>query len=103
MGLERNGRAAAKRLKYQVATIRGYLLALGLDEEVAMSVMVIECPNTGETVSTGVEIDADNFEKLPAVTCTMNCAACGFEHLWMPSDAWLAPIDPAEAKSESVN
>jgi hypothetical protein len=53
-----------------------------------MGVVMINCPATGRAVST--EIEMQNVERLPIVTATMVCPACGGVHNWTKNDAWLA-------------
>ena len=55
-----------------------------------MSAILIKCPATGRSVSTGIEIDSDTFNVLPDVGVETECAACGGKHLWRKSDAWLS-------------
>jgi predicted RNA-binding Zn-ribbon protein involved in translation (DUF1610 family) len=55
-----------------------------------MSSVMIRCPNTGKSVSTAIETEASVFRKLPKMTAFMRCPACGQEHLWATSSAWLA-------------
>ena len=55
-----------------------------------MSSVMIRCPNTGLTVSTGIETEAVSFRKLPKVSSRMACPACGEEHVWTISSAWLS-------------
>ena len=54
-----------------------------------MSSVMIKCPNTGGTVSTGIETEAVVFRKLPKISSRMLCPACGEEHVWSVTSAWL--------------
>ena len=54
-----------------------------------MSSVMIECPATGEAVSTEIEIESSVFRRLPEVASRMRCPACGQEHVWLTSSAWL--------------
>ena len=56
----------------------------------AMSLVMINCPKTGRPVSTQIETEASVFRRLPKVASRMHCPACGQEHIWMTSSAWLA-------------
>jgi hypothetical protein len=60
-----------------------------------MSVVVIRCPTTGRTISTGIETDQSTFDKLPDVRTHSRCPLCGFEHFWWKREAWLADIAPS--------
>ena len=55
-----------------------------------MSSMMIRCPITGAPVSTAIEVEPSVFRKLPKISARMLCPACGQEHVWMTSSAWLA-------------
>ena len=55
-----------------------------------MSTVMIRCPNTGLPVSTAIETEPSIFRRLPKVSARMRCPACGQEHLWSVSSAWLA-------------
>jgi hypothetical protein len=55
-----------------------------------MGVVMIKCPTTGRAVSTGIEVDADTFANLPDVSSRLGCSACGTQHSWSKSEAWLA-------------
>ena len=55
-----------------------------------MSLMMIRCPDTGRAVSTEIEIEPAVFRKLPTVAARMQCPACGRDHVWTISSAWLA-------------
>ena len=55
-----------------------------------MSAVMIRCPATGHAVSTAIEIEPAVFRKLPKVAARMHCPACGHEHVWMTSSAWLS-------------
>jgi hypothetical protein len=55
-----------------------------------MSSVMIKCPATGRSVSTSIETAAVVFRGLPEVPGRMLCPACGQEHVWTMSGAWLA-------------
>lgn len=55
-----------------------------------MSSVMIRCPNTGCFVSTAIETEPSVFHSLPEVASRMQCPACGQEHVWWTSSAWLA-------------
>ena len=55
-----------------------------------MSSMMIRCPITGEPVSTAIEVEPSVFRKLPKISARMLCPACGQDHVWATSSAWLA-------------
>jgi hypothetical protein len=55
-----------------------------------MSAVMIRCPATGHAVSTAIEVEPAVFRKLPKVASRMQCSACGREHDWTTSSAWLS-------------
>ncbi len=55
-----------------------------------MSTVMIKCPTTGLSVSTAIETDRSVFRRLPRVASRMHCPACGQEHVWWTSSAWLS-------------
>ncbi len=57
-------------------------------EEGIMGIVMIDCPDTGRAVSTGIEMFS--IEPLPMVTATTVCPVCGRTHKWTKDDAWLA-------------
>jgi len=55
-----------------------------------MSSVMIRCPNTGRAVSTAIETEPAVFRKLPKIASRMRCPACGEEHDWSVTSAWLS-------------
>lgn len=66
-----------------------------------MSSVMIKCPVTGRAVSTAIEVEASVFRKLPKVAARMLCPACGQDHVWSTSSAWLAG-EPKLVKCEAA-
>ena len=60
-----------------------------------MSAVMISCPIAGRPVSTGIETEPAVFRRLPKVAARILCPACGQEHIWNTSVAWLAIEPPA--------
>jgi predicted HD phosphohydrolase len=58
-----------------------------------VGIMTIQCPRTGQRVSTGIETDRASFEAMPIVNSTMRCWVCGAEHVW--SKRWATFVDDA--------
>jgi endogenous inhibitor of DNA gyrase (YacG/DUF329 family) len=67
-----------------------------------MSSVMIECPTTGKAVSTEIEIESSVFRRLPEVASRMRCPACGQEHVWLTSSAWLEGAPRLVPKSKSA-
>lgn len=55
-----------------------------------MASVMIACPDTGEEIYTGIEIDQASFEKLPEIPSSLRCPACGARHFWTKRQAWLS-------------
>jgi hypothetical protein len=55
-----------------------------------MSTVMIKCPQNGQAISTGIEIDPDTFRSLPTVGSQVKCLACGGHHIWSKTEAWLS-------------
>ncbi len=57
-----------------------------------MSLVLIECPKTHRHISTGVQISADDFDRLDEATqSSVRCPRCGKEHHWTKREAILVP------------
>lgn len=54
-----------------------------------MSSVLIRCPTTGSAVSTAIEMEPEVLRRLPRLNAKMFCPACGQEHRWFTSSAWL--------------
>jgi hypothetical protein len=64
------------------------------------NVVMVRCPNTGRELSTGIEMDAATFERLPDIRSQMKCPVSSLDHNWSTREAWLgnpAPSVPAFA------
>jgi hypothetical protein len=68
-----------------------------------MSSVMIKCPDTGRAVSTEIETEPSVFRRLPKVTARMLCPACGREHIFMTSSAWLAGEPRIVSNGQSPN
>jgi hypothetical protein len=55
----------------------------------SMGMVMIRCPSSGRTVSTGIELEKQTFIQLPDVSSGMSCSACGGHHIWRKAEAWL--------------
>ena len=54
-----------------------------------MGTVMIRCPRTGVAVSTEIDTEASDFDRLPAVAARIRCPLCGEDHVWTARDAWL--------------
>ena len=55
-----------------------------------MSMITTSCPRTWRATATGIDTDPDSFNQLPDVQSRFQCPVCGDQHVWRPSQAWLA-------------
>lgn len=56
-----------------------------------MSALVVNCPKTGQRISTGIEIESEDLSRLPEIRARVDCPACGGVHAWTRADAYLFP------------
>lgn len=73
--------------------------------DITMGVITILCPRTGKQVSTGIEIDRDQFARMRETRFTMSCWLCGGEHVWSKRWATFAedvPEDGIVVQSEET-
>jgi hypothetical protein len=59
------------------------------------SVVMVSCPITGRELSTGVELDAATFERLPDIHSQIKCPLCRLDHNWSTREAWLGNPAPS--------
>lgn len=59
-----------------------------------MGRVMISCTVTGKAVSTGIETDQFALDLAKSFESWTNCSACGGEHLWSRSDAWICEAVP---------
>jgi hypothetical protein len=62
---------------------------------IQVSILMVRCPSTGHELSTGIEMDAATFAKLPDILSQMKCPACGLDHNLSTRDAWLGNPVPS--------
>jgi hypothetical protein len=70
----------------------------------AMPDIMIRCPVSAVTVSTGLSTGTVQFDSLPDRAIPLDCPACHTVHRWRPRDAWVegAPAKPV-VRSEQVS
>ena len=42
----------------------------------SLNVVMVKCPNTGRELSTGIEMDAATFKRLPDIRSQLMCPIC---------------------------
>ena len=60
-----------------------------------VSVVMVRCSTTGRALSTGIEMVAATFEKLPDLRAKMMCPVCKLDHIWSTHEAWLDNPHPS--------
>jgi hypothetical protein len=61
--------------------------------ESKVGIIIVRCPKTDQEISTGIEIEPDDFRLLPPVKGRVQCPLCGEEHSWFPSAARLKDVE----------
>jgi hypothetical protein len=61
--------------------------------ELAVGIIVVRCPKTDQEISTGIEIEPEDFLLLPPVAGRVQCPLCGEEHSWLPSTARVKDVE----------
>jgi hypothetical protein len=55
-----------------------------------MSLVLIQCPQSGRYISTGIEADAESFDRASPSAHRTLCLVCHKEHVWRTENAVLA-------------
>ena len=58
-----------------------------------MGELMIRCPKTGKTVTTGIYIERTKFRSMPVFFSSSYCSSCGASHEWFARDAWVCDSD----------
>jgi hypothetical protein len=51
--------------------------------------LMIRCPNTGRTISTGMAADEPKFRSTPVFFSRTFCPICRTVHQWFAKEAWV--------------
>jgi hypothetical protein len=62
-----------------------------------MSKIFTSCVVSGQTIETGIEIDADSFARLSNFTGKVFCPHCKADHEWSKERAWMADGDKPQS------
>lgn len=54
-----------------------------------MGVLMIKCPETGDTISTGIETDRERFRCSVVFFSRTYCHICAATHEWFAREAWV--------------
>jgi hypothetical protein len=52
------------------------------------SIVMVQCPATGRELSTGLEMDADTFKRLPDIRSQLKCPVCGLDRDWSTREGY---------------
>lgn len=66
-----------------------------------MPALLVICPITGKSVSTGIEVEPDVLKSLPRIQSPLHCPACGEKHFWTLDDARLGD-EPARSSPAAL-
>lgn len=55
-----------------------------------MGAVMIRCPQTGQEIETGFEMDRVEFQRAPVFFSRVLCPVCAREHEWFAKDAWVS-------------
>jgi hypothetical protein len=58
-------------------------------QEATVGTLIFVCPNTGQEVSTGVEVDRATFRKLARTDAEISCPHCRKDHALSSIAVWL--------------
>ena len=54
-----------------------------------MCIVMINCPDTGVAISTGIKTERSRFNRSPVFFGRTYCPICQTNHEWFAGDAWL--------------
>ncbi|MBW7950058.1 MAG: hypothetical protein H3C55_11995 [Pseudorhodoplanes sp.] len=54
-----------------------------------MGIVMINCPNTGRPISTGIDMDRSSFNRSPVFFSRTPCPMYRTTHEWFAKDAWV--------------
>jgi hypothetical protein len=60
-----------------------------------MGTVMIQCPKTGNAISTGMQIDRAAFGSMPVFFSRTFCQSCRILHEWFAASAWVCDCGPA--------
>jgi hypothetical protein len=58
-------------------------------EAAAMGMIMFRCPETGQSIETGMEMEATRFQRMPVFFSRTYCPHCGVHHEWFAAHAWV--------------
>jgi hypothetical protein len=64
-----------------------------------MSMLMISCPKTGQTIFTGRYVEAATFRSTPVFFSRSYCPLCRAMHEWFAKDAWVCDSECSESEA----
>lgn len=64
-----------------------------------MGMVMIRCPETGDSIPTGITTDREKFQCSAVFFARTYCRICSVTHEWFARDAWV--YDAALAKGDA--
>jgi hypothetical protein len=61
-----------------------------------MGILMIRCPRTARTVSTGTHVEAAAFNSSPVFFGQTYCPHCDGTHEWFARDAWVCDSETSK-------
>jgi hypothetical protein len=62
---------------------------------------MINCPDTGRAIPTGLVADRRTFNAMPVFFAQVYCPLCRAEHEWFAKDAWVCEPEPARSHASA--
>jgi hypothetical protein len=63
-----------------------------------MGILMIRCPNTERTISTGRDVAPATFRSTPVFFSRTYCPLCHVMHEWFAKDAWICDSKCSECE-----
>lgn len=63
-----------------------------------MGKIMTRCPQTGQDYATGMEMEAERFQRMPVFFARARCPHCRVEHEWFAAHAWVQGARPRESE-----
>ena len=67
-----------------------------------MSDIMVNCPQTGKPVPTGLKAEWVLLGSLPPIAIPFPCTACGHIHKWKREQAWIGHADQPPARAQPL-
>jgi hypothetical protein len=65
-----------------------------------MGMLMINCPNTGRALSTGLEAERSSFNRAAVFFSRTFCPVCRTTHEWFATEAWVRDASARRVERE---